>query len=62
VSIGQVGNEIGSLLGLLEPLEDHLCAWNVLLGVEEVVVQGALLLDDDHVLVGRGVGIAEGGV
>jgi hypothetical protein len=43
VSIGQVGDEIGSLLGLLEPREDHLCACNVLLGVEEVVVQGALL-------------------
>lgn len=57
----EVGDEVGALLGLLEPREDHLGAGDVLLGVEQVVVEGPFFPDDGHVLVRRGVGVAQGG-
>jgi hypothetical protein len=38
----EVRDEVGAVLGLLESREDHLRARDVLLGVEEVIVQGVL--------------------
>ena len=47
-----VGNQVGPVLLLLQPGEDHLGAGDVLLGVDEVLVQGVLAPGDALVLVG----------
>lgn len=57
----EVRDEIRAVLGLLEAREDHLGARDVLLGVEEVVVEGILAPLDALVLVSGGVGEALGG-
>ena len=57
----EVGDEIRAVLGLLQTREDHLRAGDVLLGVEEVIVEGLLAPLHTLVLVGRGVREALGG-
>ena len=57
----EVRDEIRAVLGLLKAREDHLGARDVLLGVEEVVVEGILAPLDALVLVSGGVGEALGG-
>ena len=52
----EVGDQVGAVLWLLESGKDHLCARDVLLGVEEVVIEGLLLPLNSHLLVGLGVG------
>ena len=48
----QVGDEVSPVLLLLETGEDHLGAGDVLLGVDEVLVQGVLAPGDALVDVG----------
>ena len=57
----EVRDEIRAVLGLLKAREDHLGARDVLLGVEEVIVEGILAPLDALVLVSGGVGEALGG-
>ena len=45
-------DEIGAVLFLLEPREDHLGALDVPLGVEQVFKEGLVAPDDTRVLVG----------
>lgn len=54
----EVGNQIVSVLGLLEATESHLGAGNVLLGVLEVLVHGVLGPDNTLLLVGLGVRVS----
>jgi hypothetical protein len=55
------GDEVGAVLGLLEPGVHHLGAGDVLLGVEQVLEQGLLAPGHGAVLVGVRVGEAGGG-
>lgn len=54
----EVGNEVVSVLGLLQATEGHLGAGDVLLGVLEVVEEGLVVPLDTLLLVGVGVGVA----
>jgi hypothetical protein len=54
----QVGNDILAILGLLEAGESHLCAWNVLLWVLQVLKQRILVPNDTLLLVGSSVAVA----
>lgn len=51
------GNDIGTVLGLLETGEDHLGTGDVLLGVLKVVVDGLVIPLDG--LLGHGGGVRE---
>jgi hypothetical protein len=53
----QVGNDILAILGLLEAGESHLCAWNVLLWVLQVLKQRILVPNDTLLLVGSSVAV-----
>lgn len=53
-------NEISSLLWFLKTCKHHLCAWNVLLRVQKVVVKGPFRPDDSLFLVGLAIGVALG--
>lgn len=54
------GNEVVSVLGLLETSEGHLGTGNVLLWVLEVIEESVLGPMDTSTLVGVGVGVALG--
>lgn len=53
-----IRDQVVPVLLLLETTEGHLSAGNVLLGVLEVLEEGALVPDDALLLVGIGVGVA----
>lgn len=52
------GDEVVTVLGLLETTESHLGTRDVLLGVLEVLEEGVLVPGDALLLVGVGVGVA----
>lgn len=58
--LGQVGDQVVSVLWLLQTTKGHLGAWNVLLGVFKVVRHGLLGPGDTLLLVGVSVGEALG--
>jgi len=55
----QVGDQVGALVLLLQTGKDHLCSWDVLLGVGEVDLQGVFI--PIHALLDVGFGVSETG-
>ena len=56
----QVGNDISTILLLLETSENHLCSWNVLLWIQKVLIEGILTPNNTLILVCLTVGVSFG--
>lgn len=56
----EVGNDVGTVTGLLETVKGHLSSRNVLLGVLEILKEGLLVPGDALLDVSLGVGVALG--
>lgn len=58
--LGQVSNEVVTVFLLLQTCKSHLCSWNVLLRVSQVLEHGLLVPSDTFIDVRVRVGVAGG--